>query len=43
MVNLKGMIFEAAIAGESDTGFIEPAQSSQLSSEPDETIPSPLP
>ena len=34
---------QAAIAGESDTGFIEPAQSSQLSSEPDETIPSPLP
>ena len=34
---------EAAIAGESDTGFIEPAQSSQLSSEPDKTIPSPLP
>ena len=34
---------EAAIAGESDTGFIEPAQSFQLSSEPDETIPSPLP
>ena len=33
---------EAAIAGESDTGFIEPAQSSQLSSEPDETIPSTL-
>ena len=33
---------EAAIAGESDTGFIEPAQSFQLSSEPDETIPSPL-
>ncbi|MDB9816028.1 hypothetical protein OAD09_02435 [Gammaproteobacteria bacterium] len=34
---------QAAIAGESDKGFIEPAQSSQLSSEPDETIPSPLP
>jgi len=34
---------QAAIAGESDTGFIEPAQSSQLSSEPDKTIPSPLP
>ena len=34
---------QAAIAGESDTGFIEPAQSSQLSSESDETIPSPLP
>ena len=34
---------QAAIAGESDTSFIEPAQSSQLSSEPDETIPSPLP
>ena len=34
---------EAAIAGESDTGFIEPAQSSQLSSKPDETIPSPFP
>ena len=34
---------EAAIAGESDTGFIEPAQSFQLSSEPDETIPSPFP
>ena len=34
---------QAAIAGESDTGFIEPAQSSQLSSEPDETIPSPFP
>jgi len=33
---------QAAIAGESDTGFIEPAQSSQLSSEPDETIPSTL-
>ena len=31
---------QAAIAGESDTGFIEPAQSSQLSSKPDETIPS---
>ena len=34
---------EAAIAGESDTGFIEPAKSSQLSSKPDETIPSPFP
>ena len=34
---------EAAIAGESDTGFIEPAESSQLSSKPDETIPSPFP
>ena len=33
---------QAAIAGESDTGFIEPAKSFQLSSEPDETIPSPL-
>ena len=31
---------QAAIAGESDTGFIEPAQSSQLSSNPDETMPS---
>ena len=34
---------EAAIAGESDSGFIEPAKSSQLSSKPDETIPSPFP
>ena len=34
---------QAAIAGESDTGFIEPAQSSQLSSKLDETIPSLLP
>ena len=34
---------QAAIAGESDTGFIEPAKSSQLSSKPDETIPSPFP
>ncbi|MDB9897750.1 hypothetical protein OAD43_05900 [Gammaproteobacteria bacterium] len=34
---------EAAIAGESDTGFIEPAKSSQLSSKSDETIPSPFP
>ena len=34
---------QAAIAGESDAGFIEPAQSSQLSSKPDETIPSPSP
>ena len=34
---------EAAIAGESDKGFIEPAKSSQLSSKPDETIPSPFP
>ena len=34
---------QAAIAGESDTSFIEPAQSSQLSFEPDETIPSPSP
>ncbi|MDC1361232.1 hypothetical protein N8293_02610 [Gammaproteobacteria bacterium] len=34
---------EAAIAGESDTGFIEPAKSSQLSFKPDETIPSPFP
>ncbi|MDA9344269.1 hypothetical protein N9R56_00085 [Gammaproteobacteria bacterium] len=34
---------EAAIAGESDTGFIEPAKSSQLSSKLDETIPSPFP
>ena len=33
----------AAIAGESDASFIEPAQSSQLSFEPDETIPSPSP
>ena len=34
---------QAAIAGESDTGFIEPTQSSQLSSKLDETIPSLLP
>jgi FimV-like protein len=34
---------QGAIAGKSDTGFIEPTQSSQLSSELDETIPSPLP
>ena len=34
---------QAALAGESDTSFIEPAQSSQLSFEPDETIPSPSP
>ncbi|MDO7651316.1 MAG: hypothetical protein MUQ44_02310, partial [Gammaproteobacteria bacterium] len=34
---------QGAIAGKSDTGFIEPTQSSQLSSELDETIPSLLP
>ena len=34
---------QAAIAGESDTSFIEPAESSQLSFESDEIIPSPSP
>ena len=34
---------QAAIAGDSDTSFIEPAKSSQLSSESDKKILSPLP
>ena len=34
---------QAAIAGDSDTSFIEPAQSSKLSSESDKKILSPLP